>query len=191
MKAVVCLIAAVLAGISWGQSVFGNASKAFALMPSEVISSGVVSQVSISNSGRLILFQRQIISEVEEKPQNTKSWYLFDRTTKSTKRLTIPSTSMVTGMFDDVHLVHNSNSPDVRAGILNFKTGENLPVELKSGYLMYGGNLPFAPFLMINDGMDNITFLTAEGKSTVATFAKILVFPVQLAATLKTSISIR
>lgn len=170
------LLFAVLTGLlttfACAQNVFGDGQKAFALMPSEAISSGVVSAVSISNSGRLILFQRQIVTDVSEKPSTVKAWYLYDRSTKSTRRLTIPVTSNITVMSDDNNLVYTGFSADEKSGILNLSTGSSIPIDLQSGYLLYGGNKSFAPFLMMNDGKDNISLISPDGKTRSVTFGE-------------------
>ncbi len=172
MRAVVCLLTVVLAGLSRAQNVFGDGKQAFALMPSEAISSGVVSVVSTSNSGRYILFRRKTISEVALEPIFTQAWYLYDRKSKVTKLLPIPVNFSAEVMSDDQNIVYSGFTPNAVAGFFNIKTESIHPVDLRSGYMMYGGAKPYAPFLMTNDGSDNIELVSPDRKAKAVSFGK-------------------
>ena len=172
MKAIFVVVIAFLSIIASAQSVFGDATRAFALMPSEAISSGVTSQVSISESGRLILFQRQLILDVSEKPQGAKSWLVYDRGNKTTKRLTIPTTSFVSAMFDDSHLVFSGYLPNEKSGILDLRTGDIRNIDVGTGHIMYAGDKAFAPFIMFGNRTGNVTLMSAEGKSSTVNFGE-------------------
>jgi hypothetical protein len=172
MKIATAFIAVLIAIGTQAQSVFGDESHAFVLMPSEAISSGVVSNVSISNSGRLLLFQRKLVTLVEIVSQAKPNWYCYDRVSKTTTKLSIPSTSFVSVMCDDMHLVFSSSRPNEGSGIMNLKTGESLPISIGNGYLIYDGSKPFAPFVMFGDRTGDVTLMTADGKANVVNFGK-------------------
>ena len=171
MKVVTFVLAGLLSAIVQAQDVFGSDSQAFALMPAETVSSGVVSNVSISFSGRLILFQRRTVTSVELKPKESKDWYCFDRRTKVARKLRVqPETTSVTAMTDDEHLVISTWTGQGHAEILNLATGNMTNIELGDGYVMYAGDKPFSRTIMIGHQSEKVTFLSLDGKTKEVDF---------------------
>ena len=181
MRFVTSLAFGTFASLAFSQTIFGNSSKAYSLMPSEAISSGVVSQILISHSGRLILFQRQKVVAVSEKQQGPKTWYVHDRVAKTTKQLDIPAAALVIPMSDDSHLVFGGPSSLEKSGILNLKTGKIVSFNLQSGRIIYGGDQPFAPFVMFGNRTGDVTLMAADGKSKIVNFGENIAvsFPVE------------
>lgn len=171
MKAICLVLLGVLGSFASAQDIFGSEKIAYALMPSEVISSGVVTDVSISQSGKLILFRRAIVSDVVLKSSiKPGDWYCYNRMTKLTKRLGITRESMVMAMSDDQHLVFFGNQATDAAGVYSLANGSIMQLNLGKGYVAYAGDMPYAPFIMIGNRTEPAQLVTLDGKTTTVDF---------------------
>lgn len=172
MKHVLVLLGVLAGSLCQAQDVFGEGKKTFLLMPAEAISSGVVSNVEISASGRHVIFQKTAIPTIEEltgKPGTSSTlWYLYDRITKTTTKLAVPEKAKRVSVVGDGSVVfYCGYEVDDPQGFINVRTGATTRTNINIQELTYFGDKPFAPFL-VTTSENGLVNLIAPGRQPVS-----------------------
>lgn len=158
MKKIVFIFAfGLCANFALGQEVFGNESNAYALMPSVAVSSGVVSNTSISISGRWIVFKRTEIRTLEDYDRPAKeAWIAYDRKTKSSRKLDLPDAVMgINFMGDDQTLLFGTGQPRFLSGFCDLASGKSVALPSLQQGTVYLGEESYAPFIVAKTNQDN------------------------------------
>lgn len=140
--------------LAYGQDIFGTDTKAFVIMPAEVVSSGITKDAEVSESGRWIIYQRQIISSAEnliaKKGSEEFVWFGYDRETKSNTKLSLPpDATRVVVMGDNQNLYFERRGMMTKPFFYNIKSGVITSAPSSEGYrLHYFGEKDFAPYLL-------------------------------------------
>lgn len=139
--------------LAYGQDIFGSDTKAFVIMPAEVVSSGITKDAEVSDSGRWIIYQRQVTSSAEnlitKKGAKEFFWFGYDRETKANNRLVLPKTASHIVVMGDNQNIYFEDTATKQASFYNIKSGTTTPVPSGDGYqLKYFGEKDFAPFLL-------------------------------------------
>ncbi|MBI1333991.1 MAG: hypothetical protein GC165_14050 [Armatimonadetes bacterium] len=150
---VVGLMATVLAN---AQDLFGDGKQTYLLMPAEVISSGIVSNVSVSLTSRYVLFRRNDVPSPDKlivsKSTEPGPWYYYDRTTKKSKPLPVPKTAIDVAILGDGVTAFFFGGPDRSSqGFVNLDSGAVRKTSIDIQHLDYLGELPSAPYVVATD----------------------------------------
>lgn len=153
------------------QDVFGDDHKSYLLLPAEAISSGVVSQVEFSKSGKYITYRREAIANFEsellgkESPKKSE-WFRYDRTSKINVKLAVPAASTIVMLFGDEETVfYMGDDARVVQGFVNIKTGQSTKTNLDIGSISYYGERADAPYLVFKSGDRSAGLLSPNGNA--------------------------
>lgn len=169
-KLILVTFAAFIAVGANAQDIFGLDTKAYMMMPAESISGGIVANHSISESGRWIVYQRQIAKSPEEvraiTSQNKGDWFAYDRKSKQSIKLKVPAlTASVTVMGDDRYgLFMVSDEQESNIGFVDLTSGTSMRLQPHGGQVIYTGEFPFAPFVMVQKSETDYLLLYPNGK---------------------------
>lgn len=153
MKRLGLIIGLCLAVFSHAQDIFGDDKKTYVLMPADVISSGVVDRVDISESGRFVVYQRSSMPSLEDlasgKAKPVGTWYSYDRITKANTKLTVPESAReIRILGDGAFAFFFGNEPDGPQGFINLKSGAITQTQIPVQNITYMGAETFAPYLI-------------------------------------------
>jgi hypothetical protein len=157
----------------WAQEMFGDDKKTFVLLPAETISSGVVSQIEFSQSGRYITYRKTDIDGFEARMVNKDlpaktSWYRYDRTTKVNLRMPVPETAQeVLFLGDDQTIYFTGSKAEDAQGFVNLKNGATTKTNFDVAALQYVGELAWAPYFMFNRTDRELVLAWPNGQSLV------------------------
>ena len=171
MKSISLTLILLAGAVAHAQDMFGDDKRTFVLHPAEAVSSGIVTEVEFSTSGRYLIYRRSDKSQYEQILTipgfvPTGQWYRYDRVTKTNLRLTIPDGAQdVTAMGDDQNIFFAGREENAPMGFLNVKTGALTPIKFPLSSVSYLGDLDFAPFLVVKSGERGATLIRPNGQT--------------------------
>ena len=155
---------------------FGDDKRSFVLLPAEVISSGTVQNVQFSPTGRFITYTRfdngfyetSLLASGQEKapPRPKVTWYRYDRTTKSSKPLAVPSEAAeVIILGDDRTAYFCGPQPNDAQGFLDITTGIVTKTNFDMANMIYFGDKKAAPYFMVKSGENGVQLIRPNGQT--------------------------
>ena len=161
----------VLAGLSNGQDMFGDDKHSYVLLPAEVVSSGIVSQVDFSPSRRYVIYRRADIATYEaslvnkDVPQKFQ-WFRYDTVSKVNQKIQVPeSTQELMVLGDDQSVYYIGGELGKEQGFLDLRNGAITKTSFDLMTLVYTGDETFAPFFIFKTGDFNVQLLKPSGQT--------------------------
>ena len=183
MKRVAVLTGLILCSLIRAQDMFGDNKNSFVLLPAEVISSGVVSNIEFSSNGQFITFQRKDIATFEssllgqEKPIRSP-WFRYDRKSKTSIKMPVPETTdEVIALADNQSIFFSGADSNDPQGFLNLRTGALVKTTFKLENIRYLGYHADAPYFIVSVNESTIALMRPNGQSlSIAVPRKVQVF---------------
>ena len=170
MKSIFLTLILLTSAVAHAQDLFGDDKKAFVLLPAEVISSGTVTQVEFSPSGRYITYQRSntsksLVDIVNKESPKRSQWYRYDRIAKASMLVSVPQTANQVFFFGDDQTAFYCRGGDKEdQGFINLLNGATTATKLPVESLTYFGEMRSAPYLMDFTGR-TLSLFSPDGRS--------------------------
>ena len=178
MKRIVLVLGVLLSSLVHAQDMldlFGDDKRSFALLPSEVISSGVVGDVQFSPSGRYITYTKIEIQVIEaavlgqlselSKPK-APAWYRYDRKSKVSIKIPTPDTTReVIVLGDDRSVYFCGPQPSDPQGFIDLSSGAISRTNFDFEKLSYLGDRPEAPYFIVKSGEQGVQLVKPNGQT--------------------------
>lgn len=135
------------------QDAFGDDKHTFMLMPAEAVSSGFVNNIQISENSRFVVFTSSELKTPEAivTGQNAAEprWFCYDRQSRLTKRLALPSRSAILTILGDGHSAFFCSMATASdQGFVDLASGTIVKTQIEVDNIFYYGQRPSAPFLI-------------------------------------------
>ncbi|MEI7984375.1 MAG: hypothetical protein WCI55_02005 [Armatimonadota bacterium] len=170
-KKLIVLAGLALSSLLHAQDLFGDDKKSFVLLPAEAISSGVVSKVEFSRTGRFILYQKREIASFElslsdTPPPAKNEWFRYDRSTKTNQKLLVPeSTDEVLTLGDNRSIFFSGHESTDSQGFLDLKSGAITKTSFKLDSITYAGDMPDSPFFIVKVNETSVALVKPSGQT--------------------------
>ena len=151
MKIIAIALGLVISTLASAQDLFGDDKDSYVLLPAEVVSSGIVSNVDFSSSGRFIIYRKVEISSFEAKllgrdVQNRSKWFRYDRKTKVNSKIEVPeSTDELICLGDDQSIFFSGAESSDPQGFVNMSTGTSTKTSFDIASIIYAGEKSSSP----------------------------------------------
>ncbi|MDH4387718.1 MAG: hypothetical protein QE269_03215 [Fimbriimonas sp.] len=170
MKLITALFAIVATAMANAQQVFGDETRAWMVGPARAISSGSVNSFQYSARGNKIIYSRTDPNYYflgEQKPPKTE-WFVYDILKGQSLAIKISGLSWQSNisLLGDERTVFFTDFVDEKVqGFYNLETGAITRTSIPLGKIMYYGENPVAPFLVVSTAENAVT-LVAPGRGT-------------------------
>lgn len=170
MRTIAVCLGVLVAALTQAQALFGDEKQAFILMPAEAITSGIVDQVQISDTGRYVFYRQAPIKDFDQlltgSYQANLAWNLYDRTTKKAQKISIPIESTDVIFLSDGHSIfflgRTATDPQ---GFLDLTTGRISQTQLPTESISYFGDRAGSPFLMVQQDNQPAQIIRPDGRT--------------------------
>ena len=155
---------------------FGDDKKTFILLPAESISGALASNARFSPTGRYITYSKFDISYYEtavtnsliepRPPMMLPKWFRYDRINKVSKLIPLPEGTEQTVILGDERTIFfcSEAKPNMQ-GFIDIPTGKVTNTSFDLSNLIYMGNQPDAPYLMLGQGDRGVLLVKPNGQS--------------------------
>ncbi len=170
MKIIPALFAILATSMASSQQVFGDETRAWMVGPAKAISSGSVNSFQYSARGTKIIYNRTDPNYYflgEQKPPKTE-WFVYDILKGQSLAIKISGLSWQSNisLLGDERTVFFTDFVDEKVqGFYNLETGAITRTSIPLGKIMYYGQNPVAPFLVVSTAENAVT-LVAPGRGT-------------------------
>ena len=170
MKIIPALFAILATSMASSQQVFGDETRAWMVGPAKAISSGSVNSFQYSARGTKIIYNRTDPNYYflgEQKPPKTE-WFVYDILKGQSLAIKISGLSWQSNisLLGDERTVFFTDFVDEKVqGFYNLETGAITRTSIPLGKIMYYGENPVAPFLVVSTAENAVT-LVAPGRGT-------------------------
>ncbi len=173
MKIIAIALGLVISTLASAQDLFGDDKDSYVLLPAEVVSSGIVSNVDFSSSGRFIIYRKVEISSFEAKllgrdVQNRSKWFRYDRKTKVNSKIEVPeSTDELICLGDDQSIFFSGAESSDPQGFVNMSTGTSTKTSFDIASIIYAGEKSSSPYFIIRSSDSTISLVRPNGQSVL------------------------